>query len=189
MDTKTQPGANAAAQKEEKRLIVRINNKDLDGTLPVKRAIMDLKGISHRSARAIAGAFEKQTGVSSGKELGEIGETNDRKLEEIILNPEKFGLPEYLLNRRKDYETGKSSHLVMSDLDFARRKDVQRLNEIKSYRGLRLSWGLTVRGQRTKSTHRGKGTAVGVFKKDAKSGQGKGAAPSAKPAESAGKKK
>jgi len=29
-------------------------------------------------------------------------------------------------------------------------------------------WGLPVRGQRTKSTHRGKGGTVGVSKKDTK---------------------
>jgi len=63
----------------------------------------------------------------------------------------------------------------MNDLDFSVRTDIQRLADIKSYRGLRLSWGLTVRGQRTKSTHRGKGTVVGVMKKDA--GPGKGAKP------------
>ena len=65
----------------------------------------------------------------------------------------------------------------MADLDFTIRKDVQRMNETKSYKGLRLSWGLTVRGQRTKSTHRGKGPVVGVQKKDAKGG---GAAPAKK---------
>ncbi|MBI4052568.1 MAG: 30S ribosomal protein S13 [Candidatus Diapherotrites archaeon] len=209
MDTKTpvnpvhkkddaHPAAGAKAapvqqNQEETRLIVRINNKDLDGSLPVRRAIMDLKGIGQRSAKAIAGAFERQTGVSANRELGRMSEAQDRKLEEIILAPGKFGLPEFMLNRRKDYETGQSSHLVMSELDFARRKDMQRLNEIRSYRGLRLSWGLPVRGQRTKSTHRGKGATVGVFKKDAKSSQAKApAAAAAKPAagkEAAPKKK
>ena len=204
MDTKTpvnpvhkkddaHPAAGAKAapvqqqNQEETRLIVRINNKDLDGSLPVRRAIMDLKGIGHRSGKAIAIAFERQTGVSADRELGRMSEAEDRKLEEIILNPAKFGLPEFMLNRRKDYETGQSSHLVMSELDFARRKDMQRLNEIRSYRGLRLSWGLPVRGQRTKSTHRGKGATVGVFKKDAKSSQAKAPAPAAAAKPAAGK--
>ncbi|MBI2597713.1 MAG: 30S ribosomal protein S13 [Candidatus Diapherotrites archaeon] len=53
-------------------------------------------------------------------------------------------------------------------MEFSKRQDFQRLSEIKTYRGLRHGWGLPVRGQRTKSTHRGKGPVVGVLKKEAK---------------------
>ena len=61
----------------------------------------------------------------------------------------------------------------MGDLEFTTRKDIQRLSEIKSYRGLRHGWGLTVRGQRTRSTHRGKGPVVGVMKKEVKKAMSK----------------
>ena len=59
------------------------------------------------------------------------------------------------------------------------------MSETKSYKGLRHTWGLTVRGQRTKSTHRGKGGVVGVLKKDAiapAASAAKAGAPAAKPA-------
>ena len=87
--------------------------------------------------------------------------------------PKKSGLPTWTLNRQKDHETGVDKHLTMNDLAFSLRNDLTRMAEIKSYKGLRHMWGLTVRGQKTKSRHRGKGGSVGVSKKDA----GKPAAP------------
>ncbi|MBN2127052.1 MAG: 30S ribosomal protein S13 [Candidatus Diapherotrites archaeon] len=150
------------------RYIVRIVNKDLDGTKTIKMALTDMKGIGIRTADMLAKVFEKETGIKKEEYLGKIPEDKDKVLEEIVLNPAKYGLPEWTLNRRNDVETGESKHLVMGDLDFTKRNDYQRLSEVKSYRGIRLSLGLTVRGQRTKSTHRGKGGTVGVLKKDAK---------------------
>ena len=46
-----------------------------------------------------------------------------------------------------------------------KKKKQQRLKEIKSYRGLRHSLKLPVRGQRTRSHFRTKGNAMGVKKK------------------------
>ncbi len=155
-------------EKDELRYIVRIAGKDLNGELPVYRALQAVKGISHRTARNAAIVFEKETGKAFDTKIGILPEELDAKLEDIIVNPGKYGLPIWAFNRKKDIEDGSNKHLIMADLDFAKRKDLQRLNEIKSYRGLRLSWGLTVRGQRTKSTHRGKGIVVGVTKKDIK---------------------
>lgn len=152
---------------KEFRYIVRIVNKDLNGQYSVQRALHNIKGIGKRMAQIIAAAFEKQTGIPPQTRLGDIPEEKDKELEEIIMHPDKHGIPNWSLNRRKDFETGSDSHLVMSELDFSLRKDLQRLNEIKSYRGMRHSWGLPVRGQKTKSTHRGKGGVVGVSKKEA----------------------
>ncbi len=157
-----------AKEKEELRLIVRIAGKDLDGKLPIPRALMALKGVSHRFAKVVAQKFEEKTSVKYDSKLGKITEEQDKVLEEILQKPMENGIPEWMLNRRKDFRTGKSFQLLMGDLDFALREDLKRLNEIKSYRGLRHSWGLTVRGQRVRSTHRGKGPVVGVIKKEAK---------------------
>ncbi len=177
------------ADTKEVRYIVRIINKDVTGTSPIYKAVQEIKGIGQRMGKSIAFVFEKETGVSHTTRIGELTEELDRKLEDIVMHPEQHGLPKWALNRRKDFETGTTHHLVLSELDFALRKDLQRLNQIKSFRGLRLSWGLPVRGQKTKSTHRGKGTVVGVTKKDAKGGK-PAAAPAAQPAKpAAGAKK
>ncbi len=180
---------NVPSQASNLRYIVRIINKDVDGSINIQRALTQIKGIGLRMSRIISEKFALETGLSPTAPIGMLTESQDKILEEIALNPKKHGLPDWLLNRQKDWETGTTSHLVLNELDFSKRKDLQRLNEIKSYRGLRLSWGLTVRGQRTRSTHRGKGPVVGVSKKDAKKGGGGGgkSAPAA-PAESKGKK-
>jgi small subunit ribosomal protein S18e len=46
------------------------------------------------------------------------------------------------------------------------REDLERLKKIRNHRGLRHYWGLTVRGQHTKTTgRRGKTVGVGGKKK------------------------
>ncbi len=153
--------------KENLRLIVRVAGIDLSGRKPIMRSLTKIKGIGIRMAKNIAIAFEKAYGIPASQKTGKLSEEESKKLEEIVYNPGKFGIPEWSLNRRKDFYTGQNSHLVMSDLDLTLRSDLQRMTETKSYKGLRHAWGLPVRGQRTKSTHRGKGGVVGVVKKDA----------------------
>lgn len=157
---------------EEIRYIVRIASKDLDGTLPIARALWGIKGISQRTSHIIAYLFEKETGIKTETQIGKISEDKDKVLEDIVLNPIKHGMPAWAVNRQKEFDDNKPKHLVMNELDFALRTDLVRLGNIKSYRGLRHVWRLPVRGQRTKSTHRGKGAAVGVIRKDAKVGKG-----------------
>ncbi|MDD4250721.1 MAG: 30S ribosomal protein S13 [Candidatus ainarchaeum sp.] len=149
-------------------LIVRIIGKDLDGTKNINESLMRIKGISHRLGKIISTKFCTENEMPFDTKLGDLKAEEIKKLEEIIQNLNKTNLPEWILNRRKDYETGENKHLTMNDLDFQLRNDFQRLAEIKSYKGLRRMWGLTVRGQKTRSTHRGKGKGkvVGVSKKD-----------------------
>ena len=152
---------------EELRLIVRISGKDLNGKKPIFRAIAKLKGVSHRYGTVIAKIFETQTGVKYNQTLGSINEEQDKKLEDILINPIKYGVPTWLVNRRRDFTQNKVTHLVGGDLEFTVRQDVKRMNETKSYKGLRHSWGLTLRGQRTKTSGRGRGSSVGVLKSTA----------------------
>ena len=156
-------------KKEDLRLIVRVANMDLDGTLNIPRALLKIKGINNRTARNIAVIFEKTAGINADEKLGKITEEQTKKLETIVLEPVKSGIPIWSLNRRKDFTTGEDKHLVTGELDFSLRTDLLKLGEIKSYRGLRHAWALPVRGQRTKSTHRGKGKVIGVIRKDTKS--------------------
>ncbi len=157
-----------AKGKENFRYIVRIVNKDLDGNISIYRALMGLKGVGHRFSHIVSQVFENETGISSSTSLGDMPEEMDKKLEEIVLNPEKHGVPQWVFNRRKDFDSGKTVHLLMNDLDFSYRQDFQRLMQIKSYRGLRHSWGLPTRGQKTKSSFRKRGAVVGVMKKELK---------------------
>ena len=151
----------------ETRLIVRIAGRDLDGKKPVKRAIWKIKGVSFMFANAVV----KKLGVQD-KKVGDLSEQELKKLEDIISNPLKNGIPSWLCNRRRDVETGEDSHILEANLDIQKRFDVRRLMEIKSRRGLRHSWGLKVRGQRTKS-HPRRGSSVGVKRKKQQPGGAK----------------
>jgi len=178
-----------AGPKEDINFIVRVANVDLNGTKPIFMAITKIKGIGLRTAKSIGTVYEKETGKSSVEKIGKIMEEDVRKLEKIVQQPQEYGIPGWSVNRRRDFVTGTDRHLITSDLDFALRQDIQRLSEIKTYRGFRHTWGLPVRGQSTKSTHRGKGGVVGVTKKDVKAAAAPAAAAAAKPAPAKGKGK
>ncbi|MCH7902671.1 30S ribosomal protein S13 [archaeon] len=160
-----------AQPNEELNLIVRVASVDLKGHLSIVRALTKIKGIGLRTAKNMTIIFEKQTGVNRTEILGKISNENVKILEKIVQTPLESGIPSWALNRQKDYETGENLHLLMADLSLSLRQDVQRLSEIKTYKGFRHTWGLPLRGQRTKSTHRKKGGTVGVTKKDVKAGK------------------
>ena len=157
--------------------IVRVIGKDLDGTKSIELSLQGIKGIGQRMGGIIANEFRKENEIAKERLLGELTDAEIKKLEEVIMAPQKHKLPAWTLNRQRDFEEGLDKHLTMNDLAFALRNDLTRLAEIKSYKGLRHMWGLTVRGQKTKSKHRGKGGVVSVAKKVEPA---KGAAPAAK---------
>ncbi len=127
--------------------IVRIAGTDLDGSKPVYIALKGIKGVSFMFSNAVAKALN----IDRRKKLGELSEKEIQKIEEALFNPIKYGIPPFLLNRRKDYATGEDKHLVSSDLELTQDMDIKRLQKIKSYRGIRHALHLPVRGQRTKS--------------------------------------
>jgi small subunit ribosomal protein S13 len=101
--------------------------------------------------------------------MGFLSSADVEKIEDIITNPVKYGIPAWLLNRQKDLETGKDIHLLGSDLVLQTKNDIDQMKKIKSWKGFRHSYGLKVRGQRTKSTGR-EGKAMGVKKKQVQRG-------------------
>lgn len=141
----------------EFRHILRITDTDVDGTLKVPYALTMIKGVSLNLANAIV----KKTGINPERRAGFLTEAEVNRIERIIKQPTEFGVPSWLLNRRKDLETGKDLHLTGPDLVLRTKKDIKRMKEMNSWRGYRHAYGLKVRGQRTRSTGR-KGKAVGV---------------------------
>jgi len=153
-------------EKKEEASIVRIAGRDINGNFKIAKALMQIKGIGNTMAEAIANAAEEKFGIDKSARIGMLPEDKVSNLEAIIKNPLKFGLPEYLLNRRKDRETGESMHLIGSDLTVMVRQDVDYDIKIQTWRGFRHQYGQKVRGQRTRSTGR-TGATVGVTKKAA----------------------
>lgn len=145
---------------EEFKHMVRIARRDVDGNKPVVNALADIKGVGI----ALSGAISSSMGLDLNQKIGYLPDKKINEVEEAIRHPEKLEIPEWMLNRRNDYETGKTEHLIESDLMMRLRDDLNRMKKIRSYKGRRHEVGLPVRGQRTKSTFR-KGSSVGVSRR------------------------
>ena len=145
---------------KEFRHILRIIDKDVDGTLKAPYALKKIKGIN----LSLANAILKKAEINLDTRAGFLTEADVDKIEEIIKEPTKYGIPNWLLNRRKDPEMGKDMHIISADLVLKTKMDIEQMKEIRSWRGYRHAYGLKVRGQRTKTTGRS-GKALGVKKK------------------------
>ncbi|MCD6589651.1 30S ribosomal protein S13 [Candidatus Woesearchaeota archaeon] len=145
----------------EQKQLIRILNTDIDGNKRLLFALRAIKGVSYMIANYVC----YKAGIDKMKKAGELTDDEIEKIEHTLLTIHEHA-PSWLLNRRKDWETGQDLHLYKTDLDFKLDEDLRRLKRIKSYRGLRHQWGLPVRGQRTKSNFRkNKGKPLGVKRK------------------------
>ena len=151
------------AQKEELKYFIRVVNTDLPGGKHLRQALTAIKGVGIPLAHAICTVLK----IDPTTKAGSLDDAAIRRIEEVVRNPGKFGIPAWMLNRRFDYETGEDKHLIMTDLDVSKDEDIKRMKKMKSYRGVRHIKNLTVRGQRTKSNFRkNKGkTSLGVKRK------------------------
>ena len=146
----------------EYRHIVRIAGRDVDGSKRLIYGLSMIKGVGVNLATAIVDALN----LKRETRIGELTDEMVERIEEAITDPPRHGIPPWLLNRRKDRETGRSIHLTGSDLELKVKGDIDLMKEIRSWKGVRHSLGLKVRGQRTRTTGR-KGRVVGVRKKRA----------------------
>ncbi|PKU74285.1 40S ribosomal protein S18 [Dendrobium catenatum] len=132
---------------EDFQHILRVLNTNVDGKKKIMFALTSIKGIGRRFANIVC----KKADVDMNKRT-------------IVANPRQFKIPDWFLNRKKDYKDGRYSQVVSNALDMKLRDDLERLKKIRNHRGLRHYWGLRVRGQHTKTTGR-RGKTVGVSKK------------------------
>jgi len=133
-------------EKREERL-VRILSKDIEGRMKIYPGLTKIKGVSWAFSNAVCKILK----IDKNKTIGSLTEEEIQKISDFIKNPE---LPVYIMNRRKDVETGEEKHLTGTDLDLRKDFDIKKLKKIKSYRGLRHTAGLPTKGQRTKAHFR-----------------------------------
>ncbi|TQD85963.1 hypothetical protein C1H46_028509 [Malus baccata] len=164
---------------EEFQHILRVLNTNVDGKQKIMFALTSIKGIGRRFANIVC----KKADVDMNKRkhievlprearevileehrAGELSAAELDTLMTIVANPRQFKIPDWFLNRKKDYKDGRYSQVVSNALDMKLRDDLERLKKIRNHRGLRHYWGLRVRGQHTKTTGR-RGKTVGVSKK------------------------
>jgi len=155
----SQPKPYVEKESESFRYIVRIANTDLDGKRQLIMGLQKIKGVSFMMANAFCALAQ----LDQTRRVGDLSEPEILKLENLVKNKKPEGLPEWLFNRRKDFETGENLHLIGGDLTFSHESDIRTLKKIKCYRGVRHIQGAPVRGQRTRSNFRknkGKVTSV-----------------------------
>ncbi len=140
--------------------IIRIVGANIDGARKLPYALTEIKGVGISLAEAIV----NKAGLNPKVRAGFLSDKEVEEIENILENPTKHDVPGWLLNRQKDRETGESLHLLGSDIDLQVKSDIERMKRIKSWKGYRHSFGLKVRGQKTKTTGR-KQKALGVKKK------------------------
>lgn len=141
------------------RYLVRIANTDLDGNKPLYKALTKIRGISFSFSNAICQVSK----INKYSKTGMLKDDEVQKIDVTIKNMPEL-VPSWLLNRRKD-TAGSDKHLMAGELQFATENDVRMMKKIRSYKGVRHSLGLPVRGQRTRSNfRRNKGRGPGVIR-------------------------
>lgn len=143
--------------------IIRVLNTNIDGREKVPIAFTNIRGVGRRLAHLACRKAE----VDPRRRAGELSAEEIDKIVEVLQNPTNYKIPTWFLNRQKDPKDGKNTQLLANALDTKYREDMERLQRIRSHRGLRHYWGLRVRGQHTKTTGR-RGRTVGVSHKKGK---------------------
>ncbi len=139
------------------RHLVRIAHIDVRGDTQLLYALADVKGVGYSLAHAVI----KTLGLDPFKPAGFLTDEEISKIEDVLRDPVKYGIPAWMVNRPRDPETGEDQHYIGPDLDLRIRQDIELMKQIKSWKGIRHALGLKVRGQRTRTTGR-KGLTVGV---------------------------
>jgi small subunit ribosomal protein S13 len=145
---------------KEFRFVLRVAGTNIDGTKKVVYGISQIRGVGPSYAAAVVKAAE----IRPERRMGDLSEAEVQKLEDAMRDPAKYGLPPRLFNRRKGLDSGRDVHLIGADLTLSTKSDIDFMTDIRTWKGVRHSLGLKVRGQRTRTTGR-KGRAVGVAKK------------------------
>ena len=141
------------------KYIIRIANSDVSGEERLANALTSIKGVGPRISNAIV----QKLGLDPNELAGKLDDANIENIENAIVNLNEH-VPNWLLNRQKDYDTGENVHTVSVDLKMTHDEDLNRMKKVKSYKGIRHASGHKVRGQRTYSNGR-KGLALGVSRK------------------------
>ncbi|MCP4764280.1 MAG: 30S ribosomal protein S13 [archaeon] len=145
------------------RNLVRMIGTSLEGDRLVENGIRQIRGVGARLAQAVI----RIAGIPPTTRVGMLTEEECDKIEEIIKNPIKFGIPGWMVNRQKDLRTGDNKHLSGTEIDLLLKTDIDRLKRTRSWKGQRHQLRLKVRGQRTRCTGR-RGLTVGYYRKKSK---------------------
>lgn len=152
-DSKAEKEVKKEQKKEESfETLVRVFGYDIPGSKNIYAGLTYIKGISWSLSNAVCTMLK----MSRSKKISELSKSEIQKIEEFL---SRLPVPDYMKNRRKDYETGETKHYFGTALEMKKEFDIKRLKEIKSYKGIRHAAKLPLRGQRTRSHFRTKSAA------------------------------
>eukprot|EP00227_Mantoniella_beaufortii_P018219 CAMPEP_0197575050 /NCGR_PEP_ID=MMETSP1326-20131121/585_1 /TAXON_ID=1155430 /ORGANISM="Genus nov. species nov., Strain RCC2288" /LENGTH=157 /DNA_ID=CAMNT_0043137747 /DNA_START=66 /DNA_END=537 /DNA_ORIENTATION=- len=119
-------------------LMLRVLNTNLNGKETVRYALTAITGVGRR----LSGLMCKKAGVDVAKRAGELNEEEIAALVAVLQNPLQCEVPEWFLNRRKDWKDGKTTQVYSNTLSTKLRDDLEVLKKMRAHRGLRHYWGL-----------------------------------------------
>src|SRR3989344_8800983 len=90
---------------EEYEALIRILSTDIPENISVYAGLTRIKGISWSFSNSICHALK----IDKKKKIKELSKEETDKISKFIKEP---NLPEFILNRRKDLETGINRHLI-----------------------------------------------------------------------------
>lgn len=144
---KEQPKAKKPEADMPTEMLIRIYGYDIPGSKNVYVGLTNIKGVGW----SISNALLHRLKMPHSTKIASLSKDQIQLIENALDN---INIPDFLKNRRSDPETGKTEHLIGTDLDVKRDFDIKKLKKIKSYKGIRHSLKLPVRGQRTRSHFR-----------------------------------
>jgi small subunit ribosomal protein S13 len=98
----------------------------------------------------LAFAVVKAAKINPEARMGALSDGELSRVEDVIKDPLKHGIPPRMVNRRKDIETGRDMHLVGADLALKIKSDIDLMKDIQSWKGIRHSLGLKAVGVKKK---------------------------------------
>jgi len=141
------------------KYIVRIANTDINGEKSLIHGLATVKGVGLHMSTMVADL----AGLDRMAKIGDLKDEQIEKIKDTLDKVNKLG-PKWMLNHRKDYETGADLHLIGIEIDTRLREEINIMKKIRSYRGVRHEAGLPVRGQRTRA-HGRIGLSLGVSRR------------------------
>ena len=83
-------------------------------------SLTKIRGIGRRFSNLVC----KKAEIDLGKRAGELSAAELESLMVIVSNPRQFRIPDWFLNRKKDFKDGKFTQLVSNQLDTKLRDDI-----------------------------------------------------------------
>ena len=115
-------------EKEKHESLVRILSTDISGEKNLFVGLTRIKGVSF----AISNAICYNLNMDKRKKIINLSK---EEIEKISNEIKKIKIPIYMMNRRKDFDTGIDKHLSTTELDLQKEFDIKRHKKIKSYKG------------------------------------------------------